>query len=188
MNGFRITPTKPTNQPTKNNMSNKNSIEWAYNELSISIIKDDKEALESLFDLSIDLEDNEDNSPLTFSNHLPVPTILVDNHNKLDNMSIDENMKYCGFENIYAYTLATWGCIYDATDVTSLQVDDKNLYYEFKTRAKPPVAWLKEMSAMYPEMMFELHTNNEFELWEEFEVVYINGQEVVFEYKKKQAK
>lgn len=167
-------------------MTKKSSIEWAYNELTISTLNDDKKSLESLFELSIDLEDQDDNSPLTFCNHSPIPTILVDNHDKLDNLSIDENIKYCGFENIYAYTLAKWGCIYDATDVTSLQVDDNNMYYEFKTRAKPPVAWVKEMSLLYPEMMFELHTNNEFELWEEFEVVYINGKEVVFEYIKKQ--
>lgn len=167
-------------------MTNKSSIEWAYNELTISTLNDDKKSLDSLFELSIDLEDQDDNSPLTFCNHSPIPTILVDNHDKLDNLSIDENIKYCGFENIYAYTLAKWGCIYDATDVTSLQVDENNLYYEFKTRAKPPVSWVKEMSLLYPEMMFELHTNNEFELWEEFEVVYINGKEVVFEYIKKQ--
>ena len=167
-------------------MSKKSAIEWAYNELTISTINDDKKSLENLFELSIDLEDQDDHSSLTFCNHSPVPTILVDNHDKLDNLSIDENMKYCGFENIYAYTLAKWGCIYDATDVSSVQVDENNLYYEFKTRAKPPIAWIKEMSLLYPEMMFELHTNNEFELWEEFEVVYIDGKEVVFEYIKNQ--
>lgn len=167
-------------------MSNKNGIEWAYNELTISVIKDDKKTIDELAELSIDLEDESDNSALTFYNHCPIPTILLDNYDNYDNISIDENIKHSGYENIYQFTLHKWGCLYDAKNVVSSQIDNLNLYYEFQTRSKPPISWIKEISSLYPNLMFELHTNNEFELWEEHEVVYIDGHEVIFEYLKKQ--
>jgi len=106
--------------------------------------------------------------------------------NATDEELLERNLKVTGFSTLHSYTLKMWGCATDASDVNVSQTDANSLAYEFKTRSSPPIAWLKEISTQYPELMFELESNNEFELWDEFDVVYINGSQVVMQYTKNQ--
>lgn len=168
-------------------MSKKINIEWAYNTLAISTITDDKQDIHTLLDIIQDLQDPDDMSPLTFYTHSPIPDMLVETLGQDDEFTINQCVKITGCKNMHEYTLKHWGCISDAIDVNFVQPDNANAYYEFKTRGKPPMSWLKEISEQYPEMMFELTSTNEFELWEEFEVVFINGKEVVMQYSKRQS-
>lgn len=167
-------------------MSKKLNIEWAYNTLSISTIQDSKQHLHELMELIEDLKDLDDMSPLTFYTHSPIPDMLVETLGQDDEYTINQNKKITGSTNMFQYTVKHWGCVSDATDVNFVQPDEFNAYYEFKTRSTPPVAWMKEISIQYPDMMFELTSTNEFELFEEFETVYINGKEVVMHYSKRQ--
>lgn len=167
-------------------MSNKINIEWAYNTLSICTITDDKQDLISLLEIVQELQDPDDMSPLTFYTHAPIPDMLVDTLGQDDEYTIEQCVKVTGCRSLYEYTMKNWGCVSDASDVNVVMQDDTTATYEFKTRSKPPMAWLKEISEQYPDMMFELTSTNEFELWEEFEVVYVNGKEVVMQYSKRQ--
>jgi hypothetical protein len=103
-----------------------------------------------------------------------------------DEHIINDNIKKTGHPNLHQYTLKVWGCVTDASNVTFAQPSDEELHYEFKTRSTPPMGWLKEVSLQYPDLMFEMESTNEFELFEEFDVVFINGKQVVLEYHKRQ--
>jgi hypothetical protein len=167
-------------------MSKKLNIEWAYNTLSICTIGDEKQDLHTLMEIIEDLQDPDDMSPLTFYTHAPIPDMLVETLGQDDEYTLQQCVKVTGCKTMHEYTIKHWGCVTDASDVNFVQPDNSNAYYEFKTRSKPPMAWLKEISEQYPDMMFELTSTNEFELWEEFEAVFVNGKEVVMHYSKRQ--
>ena len=162
------------------------NLEWAYNTLTISTLHDDKKEALDLFYLKEELTDLDDNSPLTFFTHIPIPEILIETAGKTDEFTRDTNVGMTGFACITEYTIKNWGCPTDANDVKVSEPTEHELNYTFRTRSACPIVWAKELSAQYPDLMIELESTNEFELWDDFEVVFINGKEVVHEYKKKQ--
>lgn len=167
-------------------MSNNVSIDWAYNNLTISVISSEKADLLDLWELSQDLQDVDDLSPLTFYTHSPIPDLLIETVGHTDEDTIKECVAKTGHPTLHQYTLKVWGCVTDASEVNFTQSGDDELKYEFKTRSTPPMGWLRELSEQYPELMFEMESTNEFELFEEFDVVYIDGKQVLLEYHKRQ--
>lgn len=165
---------------------NKQPVEWAYNSLTISTIHEDKKEALDLFYLQEELIDLDDNSALTFFTHSPIPTMLIETAGENDEFTMSQNIEMTGYATLHEYTIKNWGCPTDAVDVKFNPKSEHEINYEFRTRSCCPIKWMKELSAQYPELMFEMESTNEFELWDEFDVVYIDGKEVVLEYKKKQ--
>jgi hypothetical protein len=162
------------------------SIEWAYNTLTISTIHEDKKEALDLFYLQEDLVDLDDKSPLTFFTHSPIPQMLIETAGENDEFTLSQNIEMTGYGTLHEYTIKNWGCPTDAIDAQFSQINEGEIRYEFRTRSCSPLKWMKELSSQYPDLMFEMESTNEFELWDEFDVVYIDGKEVVMEYKKKQ--
>lgn len=160
--------------------------EWAYNTLTISTVSTDNTEWPELSEIQEELEDLDDMSPLTFYEHCPIPDVLIETIGSNEPEWLAENRKLCGYSTVHEFCLKEWGCVMDATEVSFIQPDNHTLVYEFKTRSKPPMAWIKSISSQYPSLMFEIDCINEMELWDEYEAVYINGQEVVHHFKKHQ--
>lgn len=149
---------------------------WCYNKLTISAVADTFVA--SVYDLSQQLVDEDDKSPLSFYNHTPIPQMLCDSHYTLNEEKAKNNMNKTGYSSMLDFTCEEWGCPYDAQGVNAIWYTDDTLHFEFMTIGTPPIAWLKSLSADFPELMFELEANNEMELWEAFESIYVEGKEV----------
>jgi len=166
-------------------MSNQ-PVEWAYNNLTISTLTNEKKDALDLFYLQEELVDLDDKSKLTFFTHSPIPTMLIETAGENDEFTMSQNIEMTGYATLHEYTIKNWGCPTDAIDVEFSQVNEYAINYEFRTRSCSPLKWMKEVSEQYPTLMFEIEGTNEFELWDEFNMVLIDGKEVVMEYKKKQ--
>ena len=149
---------------------------WCYNKLTISAVADTFVA--SIYDLSSQLVDEDDRSPLSFYNHSPIPQMLIDSHYTLTIQEGSDNYVKTGYHSMLEFTCEEWGCPYDAKDVNAIWYTDDTLHFEFRTIGTPPIAWLKSLSADFPELMFEIEASNEMDLWEAFESVYLEGKEV----------
>jgi hypothetical protein len=149
---------------------------WCYNKLTISAVADT--FIASVFDLSNQLVDEDDKSPLSFYNHSPIPQMLADSHYTLTEQEVSDNYVKTGYHSMLEFTCEEWGCPYDARAVNAIWYTDDTLHFEFVTVGTPPIAWLKSLSADFPELMFEIESNNEMDLWEAFEAIYLEGKEV----------
>jgi len=160
--------------------------DWCYCTLNVSVTNDDMESVYAIDDLIKTLVDPDDNSDLSFFNHVEIPKSLIDNCYLIDPKVEEKNLKETGYKHLHSFTLKEWGCTMDAKDASLVDQDVDFANYEFQTRSNPPLAWMAVVSSHYPTLMFELDCNNEMDLWEEFSVTYLGGNEVVHHYKKKQ--
>lgn len=60
----------------------------------------------------------------------------------------------------YDWNIANWGCKWDASNV-SLTEFENNLVYQFETPWSIPLAAMKAMSAKYPNLTFDLYSEEE---------------------------
>lgn len=165
---------------------NSENTEWAYNHLWISADKNNRASLAELFDCERDLVDDDDGNCVTFYNHKPVPDCLVELYLEQNPLSEEDCYNECGYKYLHDFTLNEWGCVLDAKNPVLEHKGDDVLHYTFQTRSNSPLIWMKDLSEWYPNLTFELESSNEFELFDEFTVVYSNGKQGVFKYNKKQ--
>lgn len=160
--------------------------DWTYNVLWITTINCEMEDLHSLDQLIRELKDDDDKSALTFFNHVDIPMCLIDTCGNEKDGDEERNFSQCGYRYLHEFTTAEWGCPFDATDAELSYSDDETAYYEFKTQNNPPLAWLAQVSAMFPKLMFELEATNELDLWDSFTVTYLGGHQIDHKFDKKQ--
>ena len=79
-----------------------------------------------------------------------------------------------------------WGTPYDADDVTLDFEDNEMLAYSFRTLSGEPSRLIQELSADYPELTFDLEVTNEMDLFEAFTATYEDGEQIDFQFHKKQ--
>ena len=157
-----------------------------YCTLFVSSIKEGHEAESELNRLSQELIDPDDNCPLSFFNHVPVPQILIDNCYKSGDAIESENEKSTGYKFLHQFTKGEWGTPFDATDVNVSSDQTNHLEYTFNTIDGIPMQWLEQLSVAFPTLMFEIECENEMELWDSFSATYIDGDEVDHYFHKKQ--
>lgn len=172
----------------KKSMTNAQNNDWCYCNLNVSVTNDDMQSVYAIDDLIKTLVDPDDNADLSFFSHVEIPKILIDNCYLLDHKVEEKNVKETGYKHLHAFTIKEWGCTMDAKNPKLVDQDVDFVNYEFETRSTPPVAWLASISSLYPDLMFEMDCVNEMDLWEEFSVSYMGGNEIVHSYKKKQKK
>ena len=78
---------------------------------------------------------------------------------------------YFAGSNWYDWNVANWGCKWDAANAEVNEVTDSHISYNFYTPWSIPVNAMKAMSAKYPNLTFDLYSEEE-QGW---------GAEIVFE-------
>jgi hypothetical protein len=160
--------------------------DWTYNVLTISTLSGDSSEQSELKNLIYELEDWDDQSPLTFYSHCEIPKCLVDNYEMMGSSIEDKNIRECGYPYLHAFTQKEWGCVTDAHGVEIFDSGPDYIVYEFRTRSTAPLSWVKQVSKCCPSLLFEIECINEMDLWPEFSSVYINGELVTHEFAQKQ--
>jgi len=159
--------------------------DWTYCVLCVSSQDNEMDAIHELNTLEGDLEDPDDESPLSFYNSSPIPEKLVESFGDDTEEVKQKNKKTTGFTSLFDYTKKKWGTPYDATEVELEYIEDKNgeetLKYSFKTLDGNPLGWLQQVSAQNPLCIFEITCENENELFDSFDAIYINGQQVAYQ-------
>ena len=168
-------------------INDENSVneDWTHCVLCVSSQDNEMDAIHELSTLEGDLEDPDDESPLSFYNSAPIPERLLENFGEDTDDVKQKNKQFTGFTNLFEFTKKRWGTPYDAVDVELEYVNDKNnedtLKYSFKTLDGNPLGWLQLTSANYPLCVFEITCENENELFDSFDAIYINGQQVAYQ-------
>ncbi len=170
-------------------MANKNDLpnDWTYCSLVVSTFRGEPADTHEIERLKQELVDPDDNSPLSFFNHVEIPECLIENCYKIGKLIEDDNEKECGYRYLHEFTKKEWGTPFDADDVTFTESEsDGTLIYNFRVLDGMPIQWLQEVSIEFPHLMFELECENELELFDSFQVTYIDGEEISHDFHKKQ--
>lgn len=170
-------------------MSKKHELpnDWTYCTLTVSGFRGEPEDVYELERLRQELVDPDDNSPLSFFNHVGIPQCLIDNCYKVGKLVEEDNLKECGYSYLHEFTKKEWGTPFDADDVTVSESEEHEcLIYSFRCLDGFPVNWLKEVSVDFPNLIFDLECENEMELFDSFTVSYIDGDEIDHKFHKKQ--
>lgn len=168
-------------------MQQKQKGEWCYNTLTVSCHVSN-EQIEELNAFVQVVKDMEEKCALTFNTLIRIPKILIENYYHKSDKVKNRNFNLCGYEDLEEFTMENWGCSHDAVDTIHAKLDDTSHQYEFMTRSVPPEVWVAEVSAIYPNIEFNLEAINELDLWEEFSCTYVNGAQTHHKFKKKQPK
>lgn len=170
-------------------MSNEQLSDWTYCTLRVATQDNESDALHEIDIFESDMEDPDDDSPLSFYSGIPIPDILVENKDEDSEESKARNIASTGYSSMFEYTKNHWGTPYDAVDSVLHYVDrntpNEMLEYQFRTIDGHPLPWLKEISANFPLLVFEITCQNELDLFDSFDAIYINGQQVSFQTHKK---
>lgn len=161
--------------------------DWSYCKLIVSCQKsNDKTQMSDLHELQKSLVDDDDNSPLSFFQIVPIPQELIDSCYKMGEETEDYNERMTGYRYLHQFTKLEWGTPYDADDVVQDYADDEMIAYSFRTFNGEPSRLIQELSADYPELTFELEVTNEMDLFEAFTATYEDGEQIDFQFHKKQ--
>lgn len=161
--------------------------EWCYCTLTVACHAS-HDQIEELDAFVKAVKDYDDKSDLSFHRLIRVPQILIENYYHKSDKVKNRNFGLCGYETLEEFTNENWGCAYDPVDVIHSKLDDTAHQYEFMTRSVPPEIWISEVSAIYPNLEFNLEAINEMDLWEDFSCSYINGSQKYHKFKKNQPK
>lgn len=158
--------------------------DWTYTSLFVSPQDGSDDAIHELDSFESDMEDPDDNSPLSFYESLPIPEVLVESFGDDSEECKNKNYAKTGFKSLFEYTKKRWGSPYDPVDVSleymERHSDNETLKYEFRTQDGHCLPWLAEVSSQYPSLVFEITCQNELDLFDSFDAVYINGKQVSF--------
>lgn len=161
--------------------------DWSYCKLIVSCQKSkDKTQMFDLESLKQSLVDSDDSSPLSFFEIVPIPQELIDTCYKTGEGIEDDNERKTGYRYLHQFTKLEWGTPYDADDVKLDFEDDEMIAYSFRTLNGEPSKLIQELSADYPELTFELEVTNEMDLFEAFTATYEDGEQIDFQFHKKQ--
>ena len=170
-------------------MKDKEINDWTYCTLSIGTQDNESDAIHELDMFESDMEDPDDGSPLSFYSGIPVPDILVENFGDDSEEARSRNIASTGYCSLFEFNKNRWGSPYDAVDASFEYVDRNTpsevLRYEFRTIDGHPLPWLKDMSTQFPLLVFEITCQNELDLFDSFDAIYINGEQVAFQTHKK---
>lgn len=168
------------------NMSNETN-DWSYCKLIITCQKHkDMTQMSELDELKKTLVDDDDNSPISFFQIVPIPQELIDNCYKIGDDIEDINNRMTGYRYLHEFTKIEWGTPYDADDAKIDYQDDEMLAYSFRTFNGEPSRLIQELSAEYPYLTFDLEVTNEMDLFEAFTATYEDGEQIEFHFHKKQ--
>jgi hypothetical protein len=161
--------------------------DWTYCTLSIYGHDSDQVIISEMERLVQELQDPDDNSPLSFFQHVPIPACLIETCYKIGSDIEYHNTEECGYPYLHYFTKKCWGTPFDAD---SVMITDNGEYiqYEFRVLDGHPLPWLKEMSIEFPSLFFEIECENEMELWDSFTTTVMNGDEIDTYFHKKQRK
>lgn len=160
--------------------------DWTYCTLSVyGQNPHERETIYEIDRLASELIDPDDNSPLSFYQHSPIPQILVDNCYKIGADVEQSNVDECGYPYLHYFTKMAWGTPFDADDVVFTD-EGSFVTYTFRVIDGNPMPWLKELSTAFPTLFFEIECENELELWDSFTSTIYNGDEIDTYYHKKQ--
>lgn len=162
--------------------------DWTYCTLWVSTVSHDKEEMHDLDTLVEELRDLDDDSPLTFFNHVEIPECLISSYGEETPEVEASNERTCGYKYLHEFTTTEWGCALDAVDAKLCWTDNEMVLYTFRTPKNAPLGWLTQVSIAHPHLLFELEANNELDLWEAFTVMYMNGNQIDYKHDRKQPK
>jgi hypothetical protein len=170
-------------------MTQENINDWTYCTLKVAPQDNESDALHELDLFESDVEDPDDGSPLSFYFHVQIPDILIDTIEDDSDDARAKRIAKTGYSSSFEFCKNRWGTLYDAVDVTLDYVDrgtpNEVLRYEFRTLEGHPLPWLKEVSSQFPLLVFEITCQNELDLFDSFDAVYLNGQQVTYQTHKK---
>ena len=159
--------------------------DWTNCVLIVASQDNEMDAVYELTTLEGDLEDPDDESVLSFYNASPIPERLLETYGDDSDDAKQRNKQATGFTGIFEYTKKKWGTPYDAVqpelEYINRNNDDEVLKYTFKTLDGNPLGWLQQLSSQFPLLVFEITCENENDLFDSFDAIYINGQQVAFQ-------
>ena len=166
-------------------MNHNQANDWCYCVLTVTTENHKSKQCQHELSLFIeDVVDLDDESKLTLNSVFEIPDCLIDTFDKCDEKTYSENRTLCGFSNLFEFTLKEWGVLYDVCDVTVDKQTDDTITYSFRTRCVPPLQWVKNVSLVYGELVFDIEAINEMDLWESFTATYLNGKQILHQYHK----
>ncbi len=168
-----------------NNDDTIDSKDWTNCVLIVGSQDNEMDAIHELNTLERDLEDPDDDSVLSFYNASPIPERLLETYGDDSEDVKSKNFSATGFKSLFEYTKKKWGTPYDAVDpeleYVNRNKEDEVLKYTFKTLDGNPLGWLQQLSYQFPLLVFEITCENENELFDSFDAIYINGQQVAYQ-------
>ena len=169
--------------------NNKNDLpnDWTYCTLTISTFRGDSEDFSELERLKQELIDPDDECPLSFFQHAPIPQCLIESCYKCGDAIEKDNEDECGYRYLHEFTKKEWGTPFDADSVILAEgFEDNTLEYTFRTLDGFPSAWLQDLSVDFPHLIFDLDCVNEIELIDSFSMTFLDGDEIDHRFHKKQ--
>ena len=162
-------------------MITNNANDWCYCVLSVTTENYKNKQCQHELQLFIDeVVDLDDNTPLTLNSVYEIPNCLIDSYENCDEKTYEANRKQCGFSNVFEYTLKEWGVLYDVVDIQIDKQTDDSIVYSFRTRSVAPLQWIKNVSLIYGELVFDIEAINEMDLWDSYTATYLNGKEIFY--------
>ena len=159
--------------------------DWTDCVLIVSSQDNEMDAIHELNTLEGDLEDPDDDAVLSFYNASPIPERLLETYGEDSDDVKQKNKHATGFTSIFEYTKKRWGTPYDAVDpeleYVNSNTENEVLKYTFKTVDGNPLGWLQQLSAQFPLLVFEITCENDHELFDSFDAIYVNGQQVAYQ-------
>jgi hypothetical protein len=116
---------------------------------------------------------------LSFEKFLPTPKELLNQQSPPKNEVVArKKTKKYGAKDWYDWRIKNWGTKWDTRpDNTELNQNNENsIEYHFDTAWSPPENWLTTISKMFPGLKFELHAEEEANMWPTFTAIVKNGQ------------
>ena len=141
---------------------------WCDNTITI---RGSRECRDSIRDY---LKSKEDGEALSLNNLIPVPEELLKDDWQRDKAIAAANKEKHGYDGWYDWRVAKWGTKWEVADVQIFD-EDKHLMYNFQSAWSPVSAWVKALSAKYPEVAISHEFHEEGGMYPSAVEVYEEG-------------